>query len=96
VDDNVLIPLEAAIPCSDAHTRKVIVEEPLRECLSTRESVRLDLAGLTRWELMELGVPPASIQHVGYCTACRPDLFFSYRRDGGKTGRQMAVAGFLE
>jgi copper oxidase (laccase) domain-containing protein len=28
------------------------------------------------------------VQHLDHCTSCRPDLYFSHRRDGGVTGRQ--------
>jgi YfiH family protein len=31
------------------------------------------------------------IEHVDLCTSCNPDLFFSYRRDGGVTGRQCGI-----
>jgi copper oxidase (laccase) domain-containing protein len=31
---------------------------------------------------------------VGLCTACNPHLFFSHRRDRGRTGRHIAVVGF--
>jgi polyphenol oxidase len=33
----------------------------------------------------------ASVQRSGLCTACDPDLFFSHRRDRGRTGRQGVV-----
>jgi copper oxidase (laccase) domain-containing protein len=29
---------------------------------------------------------------VEMCTSCHPDLFFSHRRDGRRTGRQGVVA----
>jgi purine-nucleoside/S-methyl-5'-thioadenosine phosphorylase / adenosine deaminase len=32
----------------------------------------------------------ASIEVAGRCTSCERDLFFSHRRDAGRTGRQMA------
>ena len=32
-----------------------------------------------------------SVQRSGLCTACTPDLFFSHRRDRGRTGRQGVV-----
>jgi YfiH family protein len=32
------------------------------------------------------------VDHVDLCTACHPHLFFSHRRDGGRTGRQGIIA----
>lgn len=46
----------------------------------------LDLAAVVRHKLEAAGAGP--IEEVGPCTSCRPDLFFSHRRDGGVTGRQ--------
>ena len=50
---------------------------------------RADLPGINCAILHEAGVPLESIEDVGLCTACRPDLFFSHRRDHGHTGRMM-------
>lgn len=41
--------------------------------------------------LLEAGMAPEHIAVAGLCTACRSDMFFSYRRDGGRTGRMAAV-----
>jgi len=41
----------------------------------------LDLRIAVREQLVAEGLPAARITAVPYCTACRPDLFFSYRRD---------------
>ena len=49
----------------------------------------LDLRTAIRSQLVALGVPDAQVTAVPYCTACRPDLFFSYRRDR-VTGRMAA------
>jgi YfiH family protein len=38
-------------------------------------------------QIMECGVPMEKITLSNLCTMCREDLFFSYRRDSGKTGR---------
>jgi len=54
----------------------------------------LDLIAANRAILAEAGVPLRQISSSGYCTACRTDLFFSYRREG-PTGRLMAVIGIL-
>lgn len=54
--------------------------------------VHLDLVAANRAILTEAGVPPGQIFQSGLCTACRGDLFFSYRREH-VTGRLMAVIG---
>ncbi len=45
----------------------------------------LDLRGLNRLALEAAGVQPSQIFAVNLCTACHPDLFHSYRRDGKRT-----------
>jgi YfiH family protein len=53
-------------------------------------TVQLDLIAANRAILAGAGVPPANISLSGYCTSCRTDLFFSYRRER-TTGRLMAA-----
>ena len=53
----------------------------------------LDLRGLNRRQLEEAGISPGRIETVNLCTACHPDLFHSYRRDGARTGRMMSGIG---
>jgi YfiH family protein len=50
----------------------------------------LDLRMVVRRKLEAAGV--AVIEDVDLCTSCRPDLFFSHRRDKGVTGRQGGIA----
>ncbi|MFW6052248.1 MAG: peptidoglycan editing factor PgeF [Myxococcota bacterium] len=52
---------------------------------------RADLAGVLRAQLRALGMPEAHIEDVGGCTFSEPRRFFSYRRDGGRSGRHLAV-----
>jgi hypothetical protein len=54
---------------------------------------QLDLRAANRRQLIDAGVPEAQIDVSDWCTACRTDLLFSYRREGAKTGRMMAVIG---
>jgi polyphenol oxidase len=54
--------------------------------------VQLDLIAANRAILAKAGVPAAQIFSSGFCTSCRTDLFFSYRREG-TTGRLMAAIG---
>lgn len=55
-------------------------------CWSGRQ---LDLLAANRFVALEAGIPEENIWSMQRCTT-EPD-FFSYRRDGGKTGRMWAV-----
>ena len=44
--------------------------------------------------LEDAGVPSEQIYQVGPCTSCAEDEFFSYRRDGIPTGRQISFIGW--
>jgi polyphenol oxidase len=50
---------------------------------------RLDLREVARRLLGRAGV--TSVDATDLCTSCNPDLFFSHRRDGGRTGRQAGM-----
>ncbi len=54
--------------------------------------VHLDLIAANRAILADAGIPARQISSSGFCTACRTDLFFSYRRERS-TGRMMAAIG---
>ena len=46
-------------------------------------------------EAIERGLRATGIETVertGHCTSCEPELFFSHRRDRGRTGRQGVIA----
>ncbi len=63
----------------------------------TREGhARIDLFKANRDQLISAGVSAKQIYSAPLCTMCRPDLFFSYRREKkllGKVGRLMSVIG---
>jgi YfiH family protein len=50
----------------------------------------LDLVEVARRLLEEADV--SRIETAGLCTSCEPELFFSHRRDRGRTGRQGGLA----
>lgn len=52
----------------------------------------LDLAAANQRLLTDAGLAPTQIQTEPLCVSCNQELFFSYRRDDGDTGRQ---AGFI-
>lgn len=58
------------------------------EAVDLRLGVRRALAGA--------GLSGERITDIGGCTACDPDRFFSYRRDGASTGRQAGVIWMKE
>jgi YfiH family protein len=86
-----------------------VVLKPFRQCFPqaeqfiirsqsgdrSKESLRLDLLGANRFELIQEGVPLANIHSTELCTSCNSALFFSYRRDGVKSGRHLALTGFI-
>lgn len=55
---------------------------------STRQ--HLDLAEVARRLLERAGVE--RVESAGICTSCESELFFSHRRDDGRTGRQAGLA----
>jgi hypothetical protein len=54
---------------------------------------RLDLAAANYRQLLAAGLSETNIETTPLCVSCEHDLFFSFRRDGEETGRQM---GFIE
>lgn len=53
---------------------------------------QLDLSGLNRQQLRDAGLGAGQVEAEELCVSCNQELFFSYRRDGGDTGRQV---GFI-
>lgn len=68
------------------------VAEPYRDAFGggVLSAGRLDLWSSTERALTMAGV--SRVERVDLCTACHGDLFFSHRRDRGRTGRQGVVA----
>ena len=53
----------------------------------------LDLVEANRRQLLNAGLSPGAISVVNECTSCRTDRYFSYRAEGGFTGRMLSVIG---
>ena len=53
--------------------------------------VFLDLARTNLEQLTGAGIPESNVTDCGICTSCQNQDFFSYRKDGQKTGRMMSV-----
>lgn len=56
-----------------------------------REKPHGDLAKLVELQLLDAGLPLEAIDDVGGCTYSDSALFFSHRRDRGKTGRHLSA-----
>ena len=57
------------------------------------KSVLLDLRKANLSQLLDTGLRAQNIAVSEWCTACRRDLFFSYRKERGSTGRLLSVIG---
>ena len=55
------------------------------------KGVLLDLRKANRSQLQSAGLRPQNIHIIDLCTASRPDLLFSYRKQGPASGRLMSV-----
>jgi len=56
----------------------------------------LDLVLANIYQLCDAGLSRGRIYAEFPCTSCHPELFFSHRRDAGRTGRMMGVIGIRE
>jgi purine-nucleoside/S-methyl-5'-thioadenosine phosphorylase / adenosine deaminase len=66
---------------------------PGHQAENSFKKVHLDLVAAVCYQLEHVGVPVNQIYVADYCTACRSDLFYSYRKEGSLAGRMMAVIG---
>lgn len=56
---------------------------------------RVNLQKTNEILLQQAGILSNHIEITEYCTGCRTDLFFSHRKEGGKTGRMASFIGFI-
>jgi YfiH family protein len=57
------------------------------------KNVFLDLRKANRAQLLDAGLSAKNIFVSDLCTACRRDLFFSYRKESAQSGRLLSVIG---
>lgn len=53
----------------------------------------VDLHGVAREQALKAGVAPGDIHRLQSCTCCRRETYFSHRRDGESTGRNISLIG---
>lgn len=56
----------------------------------------MDLKRIHAFQMMDCGIPKQQIYRTNHCTSCLKEMYFSYRRDQGKTGRMMSFIGMKE
>ncbi|MCD8508651.1 MAG: peptidoglycan editing factor PgeF [Bacillus sp. (in: Bacteria)] len=86
VDDYVINFVEDKLSNNDA--------KPYKEVSQGQYS--LNLKDLNKLLMMKAGIREENIHVSSYCTSCNSELFFSHRRDKGKTGRMMSFMGRKE
>ncbi len=57
------------------------------------EKYLLDLGMVNYQQLLASGIPASNIEMSPFCSYRNSNLFFSYRRDQGKTGRMVSLIG---
>jgi polyphenol oxidase len=60
------------------------------------EKYHLNLVEINRRQALQAGVLPASIWSLDRCTVREPELFFSFRREAGVTGRLGGLIGWVD
>ncbi len=80
VGDEVVAAIDAAAPGETSLARPGPAGKP-----------HLDLRLAVRRQLRALGVDDARIEDVGGCTRCDDATFFSYRREGPRSGRHLCA-----
>ncbi len=63
--------------------------------MEVRQNGSFDLAALNVKQLEGGGIPEENIYSASICTSCNTDLFFSYRAQNCKTGRQAGLVALL-
>ena len=75
------------------HSQLFLSGQPPGHPTRPAPAAHLDLVAVAEDQLCSAGLRPSRIRVAEFCTACRTDLFFSYRKEGKNTGRTMAVIG---
>jgi YfiH family protein len=88
-----VVPDRSARAVADRYPLLFLSPHPLGHASQPGPAACLDLAAVVVAQLRAAGLPARHIAVCDYCTSCRTDLFFSYRKEGSRTGRMMGVVG---
>ncbi|KGE18099.1 peptidoglycan editing factor PgeF [Paenibacillus wynnii] len=71
-------------------------ESVYRQSEANGDKSMLNLKELNQRIMIKAGILPTHIECTTWCTSCNPDLFFSYRKENGVTGRMTSWIGIKE
>lgn len=79
--------------CYDIDVNRQVLFEKLNynAIIKRNGKAFLDLGKVNIKYLVDTGILPENIEVIPYCTSCRSDLFYSYRREGENSGRMINV-----
>ncbi|MEK6725645.1 MAG: laccase domain-containing protein [Deltaproteobacteria bacterium] len=82
-------------PCCYEVGDEVVAAVARREGVAVQHGNKwhVDLPKANQLQLREAGVADIDISDI--CTSCRTDLFFSHRKEMGKTGRQLSFISLI-
>jgi len=72
--------------------KNLIQKFPPKTVISINGRTHLDIEKAIKIKLKSFGIRSHNIYSSQICTSCNEELFFSYRRDSGKTGRHWTIA----
>ncbi|MCR5266672.1 MAG: peptidoglycan editing factor PgeF [Cyanobacteria bacterium RUI128] len=75
--------VEKGIKASVLNADNLIIEK--------EDGIYVDLKKTNARQLIEMGVPETNIDICPFCTSCRNDLFYSYRKENGTDKRHYAI-----
>ena len=84
IGDDVFDQLKASVSKIDKYTTNIY------------DRKYVDLKGINKQQLRDIGVPRKNIDICRYCTCCNNDLFFSYRKESGTSSRHSAVLKLIK
>ncbi|CAM3574762.1 peptidoglycan editing factor PgeF [Marinicrinis lubricantis] len=90
VDDHVIQAMRSALGSEE------VLEECIQSLPDKQGKVMLDLKECNRQIMIKAGIVPTHIEITQWCTGCSTDVFFSHRKEHGRTGRMMSWIGLQE
>lgn len=92
VDEHVMSRVRSIVP---EHSQRELEAKVASASVNPGKSM-LNLKELNRIIMIKAGILPSRIECTTWCTSCSTDLFFSYRKEKGTTGRMASWIGMKE